>query len=104
MALAERAAAVRARTRLRLRDAYAVATAVHAEKRGSDVRIESFDRDVVEAYAGLRPFSWRVAAAGDATAVGARGYPGRRPLIPLPSQSGGRARLPRSEETRPGWV
>ena len=33
MDLARRAAAVRARTRLKLPDAYALATAIHAEKR-----------------------------------------------------------------------
>jgi predicted nucleic acid-binding protein len=55
MALARRAAAVRVRTRLRLPDAYAVATAVHAEKRGlGDVRLESFDEKVVSAYARLQ--------------------------------------------------
>ena len=55
-ALAERAAAVRARTNLKVPDAYAVATAIHAEHRGSeDVRLESFDEDVVKAYADLHP-------------------------------------------------
>ncbi len=34
MALAERAAAVRARTNLKLPDAFALATAIHAEHRG----------------------------------------------------------------------
>ncbi len=54
MALARRAAAVRARTKLRLPDAYALATAIHAEKRGhEDVRIESFDRKVNRAFAEL---------------------------------------------------
>lgn len=54
MDLARRAAAVRARTNLRLPDAYAVATAIHAEKRGwEDVRLESFDKKVVKAYASL---------------------------------------------------
>ena len=54
MALAQRAASVRARTNLRLPDAYAVATAIHAEKRGwEDVRIESFDKKVIKAYASL---------------------------------------------------
>src|SRR5213079_414116 len=44
LALARRAAAVRVRTRLRFPDAYALATAIHAEKRGhGDVRLESFD-------------------------------------------------------------
>jgi predicted nucleic acid-binding protein len=58
MALARRAAAVRARTNLKLPDAYAVATAIHAEKRGyDDVRLETFDEQVVKAYAGLHPLS-----------------------------------------------
>jgi predicted nucleic acid-binding protein len=58
MALARRAAAVRARTRLKLPDAYALATAIYAEKRGhDDVRLESFDEKVVEAYAALHPLS-----------------------------------------------
>jgi predicted nucleic acid-binding protein len=55
MALAERAAAVRARTNLDLPDAYAVATAVHAEKRGwQDVEVASFDRKVLRARASLK--------------------------------------------------
>ncbi|HZQ15605.1 MAG TPA: PIN domain-containing protein [Gaiellaceae bacterium] len=54
--LARRAAAVRLRTRLKLPDAYALATALHAEKRGhGDVRLESFDEKVVKAYAALHP-------------------------------------------------
>src|SRR5438876_1346884 len=54
MALARRAAAGRARTKLRLPDAYALATAIHAERRGhSDVRLESFDKRVVKAHAAL---------------------------------------------------
>jgi predicted nucleic acid-binding protein len=58
MPLARRAAAVRARTRLKLPDAYALATAIDAEKRGSPaVRIESFDEKVVKAYADLHPFT-----------------------------------------------
>lgn len=58
MALARRAAAVRARTRLTLPDAYALATAIHAEKCGHvDVRLESFDEKVVKAYAALHQFS-----------------------------------------------
>ena len=58
MPLAQRAASVRARTNLKLPDAYAVATAIHAEKRGWDeVRLESFDDQVVKAYANLHPFS-----------------------------------------------
>lgn len=56
LALARRAAAVRVRTRLKLPDAYALATAVHAEKRGhGDVRLESFDEKVTRAYAALHP-------------------------------------------------
>ncbi|HEX6762345.1 MAG TPA: type II toxin-antitoxin system VapC family toxin [Gaiellaceae bacterium] len=56
LALARRAAAVRVRTRLKLPDAYALATAIHAEHRGhSDVRLESFDQKVVRAYATLHP-------------------------------------------------
>jgi predicted nucleic acid-binding protein len=58
MALARRAAAVRARTRLKLPDVYALATAIHAEKRGhADVRLESFDEKVVKAYEALHPLS-----------------------------------------------
>jgi predicted nucleic acid-binding protein len=56
LALARRAAAVRVRTRLKLPDAYALATAIHAEKRGyGDVRLESFDVRVIKAYAALHP-------------------------------------------------
>jgi len=56
LALARRAAAVRVRTGLKLPDAYALATAIHAEKRGhDDVRLESFDERVVKAYAALHP-------------------------------------------------
>jgi len=56
MPLAKRAAAVRTRTNLKLPDAYAVATAIHAEHRGwDDVRLESFDEAVVKAYADLHP-------------------------------------------------
>lgn len=58
LALARRAAAVRVRTGLKLPDAYALATAIHAEKRGhSDVRLETFDAKVVKAYAALHPLS-----------------------------------------------
>jgi predicted nucleic acid-binding protein len=58
MDLARRAAAVRARTRLKLPDAYALATAIHAEQRGHDnVRIESFDRKVNKAFADLHPLA-----------------------------------------------
>jgi predicted nucleic acid-binding protein len=56
MPLAKRAASVRARTNLKLPDAYAVATAIHAEHRGwDDVRLESFDEAVVKAYSDLHP-------------------------------------------------
>jgi predicted nucleic acid-binding protein len=56
LSLARRAAAVRVRTGLKLPDAYALATAIHAEKRGhSDVRVESFDEKVVKAYVVLHP-------------------------------------------------
>jgi predicted nucleic acid-binding protein len=58
MALARRAAAVRAKTGLKLPDAHALATAVHAEKRGhADVRLASFDERVTKAYAELHPHS-----------------------------------------------
>jgi predicted nucleic acid-binding protein len=58
MDLARRAAAVRARTELKLPDAFALATAIHAEKRGhADVRIESFDKKVNKAFAELRPLA-----------------------------------------------
>lgn len=54
-ALARRAAEVRARTRLKLPDAYAVATALGGEERGyADVRLETFDEQVIKAYAALR--------------------------------------------------
>jgi predicted nucleic acid-binding protein len=56
MALAQRAAAVRARTNLKLPDAYALATAIHAEKRGwGDVQFATFDEDVQTARATLGP-------------------------------------------------
>jgi predicted nucleic acid-binding protein len=52
-ALAKRAAAVRARTGLKL---YALATAIHAEHRGyEDVRLLSFDEQVMRAHAELHP-------------------------------------------------
>jgi predicted nucleic acid-binding protein len=54
--LARRAAAVRARTKLKLPDAHALATAIHAKKSGHhDVRIESFDKKVKRAFADLHP-------------------------------------------------
>jgi len=53
-ALARRAAAVRARTDLKLPDAYALATAIHAEHNGhDDVRLASFDKAVLRAHADL---------------------------------------------------
>ena len=56
MALAERAASVRARTNLKLPDAFALATAIHAEHRGhSDVTLASFDDAVRKAHASLHP-------------------------------------------------
>ncbi|MBA2537962.1 MAG: type II toxin-antitoxin system VapC family toxin [Actinobacteria bacterium] len=58
MDLARRAAAVRVRTKLKLPDAYALATAIHAEKRGhDDVRIESFDKKVNKVFADLHPIA-----------------------------------------------
>jgi hypothetical protein len=49
---------VRARTRLKLPDAYALATAIHAEKRGhADVRLETFDEKVISAYKALHPLT-----------------------------------------------
>jgi predicted nucleic acid-binding protein len=56
MALAERAAAVRARTGLKVPDAYALATAVHLEQLGRvDVKLASFDGAVARAHAALHP-------------------------------------------------
>jgi predicted nucleic acid-binding protein len=56
MGLAQRAAAVRVRTKLKLPDAYAIATAIHAEKRGhEEVRLESFAKRVLKAYEKLHP-------------------------------------------------
>lgn len=58
MDLARLAAAVRARTRLKLPDAYALATAIHAEKRvHTDVQLETFDKKVVSAYESLHPLT-----------------------------------------------
>jgi predicted nucleic acid-binding protein len=62
LALARRAAAVRVRTGLKLPDAYALATAIHAEKLGhSGVRLESFDARVVKAHASLHPIPPEIA-------------------------------------------
>lgn len=56
MDLARRAAAVRNRTGLKLPDAYALATAIHAEKRWQEeVRLESFDERVLKAHGQLHP-------------------------------------------------
>ena len=47
---ADRAAAIRARTGLKLQDAFALATVIHAEHRGyDDVELASFDQDVLKA-------------------------------------------------------
>lgn len=55
-ALAERAASVRAGTKLKLPDAFALATAIHAEHRGhQDVSLASFDDAVRKAHASLHP-------------------------------------------------
>lgn len=54
MALAQRAAAVRARTGLKLPDAFALATAIHAEHRGhDDVALATFDERVTKARVKL---------------------------------------------------
>jgi hypothetical protein len=56
MAFAKHAAAVRARTGLKLPDAYALAAAIHSEHRGfSDVTLASFDAEVLRAHAELHP-------------------------------------------------
>jgi predicted nucleic acid-binding protein len=55
-AFARRAAAVRARIGLRLPDAYALATAIHAEHNGhDDVRLATFDKAVLRAHGELHP-------------------------------------------------
>lgn len=52
--LSTRAAAVRAEKNLKLPDAFAVATALAAQRGGSDdVRLETFDQDVRKAYPDL---------------------------------------------------
>jgi predicted nucleic acid-binding protein len=54
--LADRAAAIRVRTGLKLPDAFALATAIQAEHRGGkDVEMASFDAAVLRAYANLHP-------------------------------------------------
>jgi len=56
MDMANRAAAVRARTNLKLPDAFALATAIHAEHRGwGNVEMASFDEAVLKAHADLHP-------------------------------------------------
>jgi predicted nucleic acid-binding protein len=56
MNLANRAAAVRARTNLKLADAFALATAIHAEHRGwENVEMASFDAAVLKAHSDLHP-------------------------------------------------
>ena len=56
MALAERAAAVRARTNVKLPDAFALATAIHAEHRGwEDVELASFGAAVLKGHRELHP-------------------------------------------------
>jgi predicted nucleic acid-binding protein len=53
-ALARQAAAVRERTNLKLPDAFALATGIHAENRGwSDVTLATFDDHVLRAHAAL---------------------------------------------------
>ncbi|MET0600397.1 MAG: PIN domain-containing protein [Baekduia sp.] len=54
--LAEQAATVRARTRLKLPDAFALATVTRAKRSGStDVSLASFDTKVLKAHASLNP-------------------------------------------------
>jgi predicted nucleic acid-binding protein len=54
--LAGHAAAVRARTGVKLPDAFALATALHGEQHGwDDVELASFDRALLKAHAQLRP-------------------------------------------------
>jgi predicted nucleic acid-binding protein len=56
MDLAKRAAAVRARTNLKLPDAFALATTIHAEHRGwESVEMASFDEAVLKAHSDLHP-------------------------------------------------
>jgi predicted nucleic acid-binding protein len=55
VAMAERAAAVRAQTNLRLPDSYALATAMHLEDRGrAAVRLATFDKKMLKAHAALQ--------------------------------------------------
>jgi predicted nucleic acid-binding protein len=56
--LAREAAAVRAQTKLKLPDSYALATALQASRgEQTDVRIETFDKKVIKAYKSLDPRS-----------------------------------------------
>jgi predicted nucleic acid-binding protein len=56
VALAERAASVRARTNLKLPDAFVLATAILMEHRGhQDVQLATFDDAVMRAHAALHP-------------------------------------------------
>jgi predicted nucleic acid-binding protein len=56
MDLAKRAATVRARTNVKLPDAFALATAIHAEHRGwENVEMASFDEAVLRAHSELHP-------------------------------------------------
>ncbi len=49
--LARGAAAVRARTKLKLPDSYALATALQSSRSGqAEVRLETFDKKVIKAY------------------------------------------------------
>jgi predicted nucleic acid-binding protein len=49
--LAREAASVRARTKLKLPDSYALATALQASRGGqAEVRVETFDKQVIKAY------------------------------------------------------
>jgi predicted nucleic acid-binding protein len=52
--LAREAASVRARTKLKLPEAYALATALQAGRSGqAEVRVETFDKQVIKAYKTL---------------------------------------------------
>jgi len=54
--LAREAASVRARTKLKLPDSYAVATALQASRGGkAEVRVETFDKQVIKAHKTLSP-------------------------------------------------
>jgi predicted nucleic acid-binding protein len=54
--LAREAASVRARTKLKLPDSYALATALQAGRGGqAEVRVDTFDKQVIKAYKRLAP-------------------------------------------------